>query len=170
MLMKIRIAGITRESVVDGPGLRAVVFTQGCPRRCQGCHNPDTLDPHGGVEMDVAQVLEELGELKLIKGVSFSGGEPFMQAAPVSYLARQIKGRGKDIVTFTGYTFEELLALGKKDKAVMDLLALTDLLIDGPFVQEEKDLSLAFRGSRNQRLVDVAKSLAAGEVVEYKLS
>ncbi|MDA8233482.1 MAG: anaerobic ribonucleoside-triphosphate reductase activating protein [Clostridia bacterium] len=167
--MKIRIAGITRESVVDGPGLRAVIFTQGCPRCCKGCHNPDTLDPNGGIEMDVEEVLEELGPLKLIKGVTFSGGEPFIQAVAVAYLARRVKAQGKDIVTFTGYTFEELMTLSQRDEGIKELLALTNLLIDGPFREEEKDLSLSFRGSRNQRLIDVPKSLSSGKVYEYCL-
>ncbi|MHB8171847.1 MAG: anaerobic ribonucleoside-triphosphate reductase activating protein [Thermincolia bacterium] len=167
--MKIRIAGITGESVVDGPGLRAVIFTQGCPHYCTGCHNPDTLDPNGGVEMYTDQVLEELGQMKLIKGVTFSGGEPFIQASAVAYLARRIKAQGKDIVTFTGYTFEELMDKSHHDEGLKELLTLTDLLIDGPFIEAEKDLSLPFRGSRNQRLIDIPKSLSNGKVIEYCL-
>ncbi len=164
--MKIRVAGIAKESVVDGPGIRAVVFAQGCPRQCPGCHNPDALDPTGGEEIDTAQVVREVAGNPIIRGVSFSGGDPFMQAVGFVELAVQLRERGLNILTFTGYTWEDLQLLAASDQAIAELIKLSDWLIDGPFIEEEKDLSLAFRGSKNQRIIDVKKTLDQGCVIE----
>lgn len=161
----IRIAGITRESVVDGPGLRFVIFAQGCPHRCAGCHNPETWDFEGGREVEEEELLKLIRESKLIRGVTFSGGEPFAQAKGFASLAGRIKEMGLDLVTYTGYTFEEILAKSKEDRDTERLLKLTDLLVDGPYLSHERDLTLPFRGSRNQRLILVPASLAAGRVV-----
>ncbi|MGB9791002.1 MAG: anaerobic ribonucleoside-triphosphate reductase activating protein [Thermacetogeniaceae bacterium] len=164
--MRLRIAGYIQESVVDGPGIRFVIFTQGCPHRCDGCHNPETWDFHGGREVEVEEILELIKKSRLIKGVTFSGGEPFVQPAPLAFLGRQIKEMGLDIVTYTGYSFEELVKKSLYDKDVRSLLEVSDLIIDGRFIKEERDLSLPFRGSRNQRIIKVADSLAAGSVIE----
>lgn len=166
--MELRIAGITRESVVDGPGLRTVIFTQGCPHHCPGCHNPETHDPNGGRIMDVTEILAIVETAKLIRGVTFSGGEPFMQPGPLSYLAEMVKERGLNVVTYTGYVFEQLQEMGKKDAAVMDLLLYTDILIDGPYRKEQRDLRLAFRGSKNQRIIDLPKTFAKGNIVFWE--
>jgi len=166
--MEIRIAGVTRESVVDGPGLRFVIFVQGCPHHCPECHNPQTHDPAGGTLTTTEVLWEMINATKLIRGVTFSGGEPFMQAKPLAELARKIKQEGLNIVTYTGFTYEQLLAIALRQLAVRDLLHLTDILVDGPYVAAKRDLSLAFRGSSNQRLIDVPKSLAAGKVVLWK--
>jgi anaerobic ribonucleoside-triphosphate reductase activating protein len=139
MPMKIRLAGIEKESVVDGPGLRFVIFVQGCTRHCIGCHNPDTWDFDGGQEMDTGEILSQIGEGRLIRGVTFSGGEPFELAAVCALLAEQIKTLGLDIVTYTGYTFEELQTKSTADKDVKRLLEATDILMDGPFIAEERD-------------------------------
>lgn len=163
--MKIRVCGFTRESVVDGPGIRAVVFAQGCPHHCEGCQNPETWDPDGGYDVDVELLIREIARIKLLKGVTLSGGEPFAQPEGFAELARRVKDMGLDVVTYTGFTFEELLSKAEKDQAVADLLSRTDILIDGPFIAEEKDLSLAFRGSRNQRIIDVPASLREGRPV-----
>lgn len=167
--MELRIAGIERESVVDGPGLRLVIFTQGCPHNCPGCHNPQTHDRHGGTVVSAAAVWEIIDSTKLIRGVTFSGGEPFLQAKTLAYLAQKIKAAGLNIVTYSGFTYEQLLAIALRRSAVRDLLHLTDILVDGPYVAAQRDLRLAFRGSSNQRLIDVQHSLAAGQVVLWEV-
>jgi anaerobic ribonucleoside-triphosphate reductase activating protein len=166
MPMKIRLAGIEKESVVDGPGLRFVIFVQGCTRHCIGCHNPDTWDFDGGQEMDTGEILSQIGGGRLIRGVTFSGGEPFELAAVCALLAEQIKTLGLDIVTYTGYTFEELQTKSTADEDVKRLLEATDILVDGPFIVEERDWDLPFRGSRNQRLILVHESLTARMAVQ----
>jgi anaerobic ribonucleoside-triphosphate reductase activating protein len=164
--MKIRVAGIERESVVDGPGLRFVIFTQGCSHHCSGCHNPDTWDFEGGQEMDTDEILKQIEEIGLIRGVTLSGGEPFERAAACALLAEQIKSMGLDIITYTGYTFEKLQSRASEDADVKRLLDATDVLVDGPFIAGERDWDLHFRGSRNQRLILVQESLAAGRAVQ----
>jgi anaerobic ribonucleoside-triphosphate reductase activating protein len=164
--MRIRVAGIEKESVVDGPGLRFVIFTQGCPHHCAGCHNPDTWDSDGGQEMDTEDILRQVGENKLIAGVTFSGGEPFGQAVACGQLAGRIKSLGLDIVTYTGYTFEELQSLALEDAGVKRLLEATDILVDGLYVAAERDWELPFRGSRNQRLILVRESLTQGMAIQ----
>lgn len=168
--MEIRIAGTTRESVVDGPGLRFVIFAQGCLHRCQGCHNPDTWDPLSGVPVNVEDLLEQVRKEKLIKGVTFSGGEPFLQARPLAWLGRQIKALGLDIITYTGYTWEKLQDIMREDQGIKELLLVSDYVVDGPFIMEEKDFELPFRGSRNQRIIDVKNSIAEGKVIEAGFS
>ena len=164
--MELRIAGTIKESVVDGPGLRFVVFAQGCKHACKGCHNPETWDPLGGTVVAVEDLLGQIKAEKLIRGVTFSGGEPFLQSAPLAWLGREVKKLGLDLITFTGSTWERLLELAQEDRAVGDLLRVTDYLVDGPFILAERDLELAFRGSRNQRIIEVAKSLEEGTVIE----
>lgn len=163
--MKLRIAGIDPESVVDGPGIRLVVFTQGCPHRCPGCHNPQTHDPGGGYERNLDEIQTVIENAKLIRGVTFSGGEPFLQAKPLAELARWIRYMGLDVVAYTGYLFEELLVRSRQQPDIRELLKHTDILIDGPYRSEERDTRLAFRGSRNQRIIDVPKSLRAGRTI-----
>jgi anaerobic ribonucleoside-triphosphate reductase activating protein len=155
--MELRLAGITRESVVDGPGIRVVIYAQGCPHGCPGCQNPDTHDPSGGKLFDVGQVIQIIRRVPMAKGVTFSGGEPFAQAEAFAELGHMLKSSHLDIVTYTGYVWEDLI--NSSQDAWHDLLSLTTLLIDGPFSKDEKDLSLAFRGSRNQRIIDVPESL-----------
>lgn len=163
--MQFRVAGIIRESVVDGPGLRCVIFAQGCPRACPGCHNPDNLDPNGGKLMTVEEVFLTVEKIKLISGVTFSGGDPFMQAGPFAALAKRFKSKGLNIMTYTGYKWEELILLAESDKFVRELLENTDYLVDGPFIIAKKDLNLPFRGSANQRIIDVHKSLKTNQIV-----
>ncbi|HIZ55499.1 MAG TPA: anaerobic ribonucleoside-triphosphate reductase activating protein [Firmicutes bacterium] len=162
--MEIRIAGVVKESIVDGPGIRYTVFTQGCPHHCPGCHNPQTHDFSGGTVTDTQKIAEDIAKNPLLKGVTFSGGEPFEQPEALCELAEQVRAIGKDIVIYSGYTFEQLLE--KKNPAVQKLLSMAYMLVDGRFVMEEKDLTLQFRGSRNQRLIDCQKSLAAGKAIE----
>ncbi len=167
--MKLRIAGLTKESVVDGPGIRFVVFVQGCPHHCPGCHNPETWDFTAGKELTVDELFAQIKDTRLLQGVTFSGGEPFAQAAALACLGKKVKELGLDIVTYTGYTFEELLDMAKKNQDVGELLEISDLLVDGPYLAEERDLNLAFRGSRNQRIISVAASLKAKRAVEAVL-
>lgn len=162
--LTLRIAGVVRESVVDGPGLRYVIFAQGCPHHCKGCHNPETWDPAGGYEITAAELLADIGRNPLIAGVTFSGGEPFAQAGAFAALGQALREKGYNIVTYTGYTYEELQTMA--EKGVRDLLAVTDILIDGPFVLAERDLTLPFRGSKNQRIINVRASRAAGTLVQ----
>lgn len=164
----LRISGLVKESIVDGPGIRYVVFTQGCPHNCEGCHNPQTHDFAGGYDEDTENILAEIKKNPLLSGVTFSGGEPFCQPEALCGLAREIHkiGNGKlNIVSYSGYTFEELLRRSNEDSAVADLLAEVDILIDGRFVLAQKSLMLKFRGSANQRIIDVKKSLEAGKAV-----
>jgi anaerobic ribonucleoside-triphosphate reductase activating protein len=166
--MEVRIAGITKESVVDGPGIRMVIFAQGCPHQCEGCHNPQTHDPDQGLLMETDEILNMVAQARLIRGVTLSGGEPFLQAKPFSLLAKEIRLKNLDVVTYTGFTFEELLAISLKRPAVRALLANTDILVDGPYLAAERDLRLAFRGSRNQRLINVRRSLNEGRTILWE--
>lgn len=165
--MMLRLAGIVSESVVDGPGLRMVIFVQGCPHHCPGCHNPNSHDPGGGYEASTDAVIADLPDGKLVRGITLSGGEPFAQAAALGVVAAAAKDRGLSVVTYTGYRFERLLEMGQQTPAILKLLELTDILVDGPFEQEQRDLGLAFRGSANQRLIDVPASLRNGQVIEW---
>lgn len=158
-----RIAGLVQDSIVDGPGLRLAVFTQGCPHRCEGCHNPETHDENGGIEIPVEEIVGKMRANPLTDGVTLSGGEPFSQADDCAEIAEAAKKEGLSVWAYTGYTFEELLQSG--DRHIRNLLALTDVLVDGPYVESERSLNLKWRGSRNQRLIDVPKSLAEGNTV-----
>lgn len=153
MRYKLRVNGIVEESIVDGPGLRFVVFTQGCPHRCPGCHNPDTHAPEGGRLAETAEILARFMENPLLHGMTFSGGEPYMQPDALCFLAEQVKASGKSLVVYTGYTCEALTRWSRQQRSVARLLELTDLLIDGPYLEELRDLELPYRGSRNQRLL-----------------
>ncbi len=154
----LRIAGIEPESIVDGPGFRYVIFVQGCPHHCPGCHNPQTHDFEGGFPADSEQILREIRQNPLLSGVTFSGGEPFCQAEALAALARRLRAQGtlKHLVIYSGFTIEQLTRQAETEPAVRELLALCDVLIDGPFVLSMRDLCLRFRGSSNQRIIDMA--------------
>lgn len=158
-----RIANTVNDSIVDGPGLRFTIFTQGCPHHCPGCHNPETHDSQGGQEVPVEDLMAMLGKNPLIQGLTLSGGEPFAQAEDCAKLAQAAHAVGWTVWTFSGYTFEAILA--REDPAWRALLEETDVLVDGPFLEKEKSYELRFRGSRNQRLIRVKESLAQGKVV-----
>lgn len=159
----IRLAGIVNDSITDGPGIRYTVFVQGCPHHCPACHNPHTWDFAGGELVSAADLLADIRRNPLLKGVTFSGGEPLAQAAALLPLAKAIRAEGLELAIYTGYTFEELLA--QNDPAVMQLLAEADTLIDGPFILAKRNLELNFRGSENQRILNLPESLAAGQAV-----
>ena len=162
----LRIAGTVKDSIVDGPGIRYVVFTQGCPHHCPGCHNPQTHDFHGGNEADCQQILEEIFSSRLLSGVTFSGGEPFCQAEALVPIAEVIKEKGKHLMIYTGYLLEQLQEMS--NPAVKRLLELADIIVDGPFILAEKNLTLSYRGSENQRVIDMIKTRKMGEVVLYR--
>ncbi len=161
----VRFADIIAESVVDGPGIRTVVFLQGCPRRCPGCHNPELWPMESGKEV-TEEFLAELILSKLTpihRGITFSGGDPLAQPQALSKvisLLRQVNPR-LNIWVYTGYLFSEIQHL--------PVLQIIDTLVDGPFILEEKDLTLRFRGSRNQKIIDVKKSLYQKKVIELAL-
>lgn len=156
------LSGIVEDSIVDGPGIRTTVFSQGCPHHCAGCHNPETWEFGCGTPMDEERILEIVRSNPLCRGVTFSGGEPFAQAEGFARLARLLKSSGYEVASYSGFTFEQLL---HGTPAQKELLQTIDVLIDGPFLMEERSLELVFRGSRNQRILDIPKSLAAGEAI-----
>jgi len=131
-----------------------------------GCHNPETWDPCGGYEVDVKQLLVDIRGNPLIRGVTLSGGDPFLQAGPLAALASGVRQMGKNVITYTGYSWEKLIDLAEREEGIKSLLLNTDILVDGPYIQEQRDLKLVFRGSKNQRVIDVGGSLGANTVVE----
>lgn len=151
----LRVASIVDDSIVDGPGLRLTVFTQGCPHRCEGCHNPDTHAFMGGNLVSIMDIWEQYQDNPLLSGITFSGGEPLLQPEPLARLARLVHSAGGTVITYTGFIYEDLLAPAFYNK-VSDLLEETDILIDGPFILKLKSLELEFRGSSNQRILDKA--------------
>ena len=159
----LNLSGIVSDSIVDGPGIRTTIFSQGCPHHCPGCHNPETWDFGCGTDVPVESIVGIVKSNPLCRGVTFSGGEPFAQAAAFAKLAHLLQAEGYEVASYSGYTFEELL---EGTEAQQQLLSNIDILIDGPFLISEKSLEIAFRGSRNQRILDVKKSLAAGCAVE----
>ena len=161
-----RIAGMKHDSIVDGPGLRFVVFMQGCEHKCPGCWNPTTHDPGGGVDFPMEELVEQMLSNPLTDGLSLSGGEPFGQAAACAALAREARKAGLNVWCWTGYLFETLRDHGTD--AQKELLGEIDVLVDGPFVQAEKTLDLPWKGSRNQRIIRVQESLRQNAVVLWE--
>lgn len=168
MSKKVRVAGLVKESIVDGPGIRFVIFSQGCKHSCEGCQNQHTHSFDGGSEMDLEFIYKQIESNPLLDGVTFSGGEPFEQADALGDLAIMVKDKGLNVLTYTGYTFEELQMNTDKHEGWKKLLETSDVLIDGPFLINEKSLNLRFRGSKNQRAIDVRKSLKKGEPVLFE--
>ncbi|MBQ6438128.1 anaerobic ribonucleoside-triphosphate reductase activating protein [bacterium] len=151
--MKIRLAGPPIiDSIVDGPGLRTTIFVQGCLRHCPGCHNPQTWDPAGGYEEDTATIKKIISEAKMQDGVTFSGGEPFLQAEPLIEVAAHVKKLGLNLWSFSGFKLEELQA---GTPAQRELLRYLDVLVDGPFILAQRSLELYFKGSSNQRTLQL---------------
>ena len=163
---KLRIAGTVNDSIVDGPGIRYTIITQGCPHHCPGCHNPQTHDFAGGQDADVEKILEEIFNNPILSGVTFSGGEPFCQAEALVPIAEAIKEKGKHLMIYTGYLLEHLQKM--ENAGVQRLLELADVIVDGPFILAEKNLTLSYRGSENQRVIDMVKTRKSGEVVLYR--
>ena len=160
--MEIRIAGLVNDSIVDGPGFRLAVFTQGCPHDCEGCHNPETHDFNGGKLMDTAEIVKLMQDNPLLDGITLTGGDPFCQPLACAELARTAHEMGLNVWAYSGWTYDELLA----DPEMSKLLRELDVLVDGPFILAERTLDKRFMGSKNQRAIDVKRSLSQGSVVE----
>ncbi len=159
----LELSGIVSDSIVDGPGIRTTIFAQGCPHHCPGCHNPETWEFGVGTPISEEAVVEIIRSNPLCRGVTFSGGEPFAQAAAFASLARILKNQGYEVASYSGYTLEALLNGTPEQRQLLEAI---DILIDGPFVLAQKSLEIPFRGSRNQRILDVQKSLSQGRAVE----
>ncbi len=160
-------ADLQTDSIVDGPGLRAVLWTQGCHHHCKGCQNPGTWDFNGGGLVPVEMVKEAIKELEYHKGLTMSGGDPMFQPYACFEIAKYARSLGLDIWVYTGFTFEELMDMSKTKPIYKDFLSVIDVLVDGKFILEERDLSILFRGSRNQRLIDIPKTLSTGKIVLF---
>lgn len=163
--MLLRVAGIVNDSIVDGPGIRMTVFVQGCKHNCKGCHNPDTHPLDGGELIDTAEIAARAFDNPLLDGLTFSGGEPFLQCEALTELAGLVRQKGLNVITYTGFVWEELI----KDATALELIKLCSYVIDGPFILEQKSLMLKFRGSKNQRIIDVKASLETGSAVCVEL-
>ena len=163
--MKIRLAApLQPDSIVDGAGIRTVIWTQGCSHNCKGCHNPETHDFAGGYEFDVDDIKRKIDELIGQDGITFSGGDPMFQPEACNELAKYAASKGYNIWCYTGFTYEKLMELAQKKPIFKEFLNNIDVLIDGPFVLSKKSFDCIFRGSTNQRLIDSKKSLATGNV------
>ena len=145
--MKIRIAGIVEESYVDGEGIRFAIFMQGCLRNCKGCHNPETHALDGGKILDTEEIIAKIKKNPLLTGITLTGGEPLLQIAPALELAKNAKNLGLDVWLYTGYKFSEI----PNDAA--ELLNFVDVVVDGEYIEELRDLDLKFRGSKNQQII-----------------
>lgn len=157
-----RIAGQRKHSFVDGPGIRYVIFFQGCIHNCPGCHNPDTHDPNGGTEVPVERVISEMLKVKHIGGVTLSGGDPLLQPEACIAIADAAHKQGYDVWAYTGWTFETILEDRDKRKVLQHL----DVLVDGQFVVALRSEQCKYRGSTNQRIIDCQTSLERGQAVE----
>ena len=164
--MDIRVFGIEGDSIVAGPGIRLAMFTQGCIHNCEGCHNPESHDPNGGKIIDTDRIIKFASENPLYDGVTLTGGDPFYQPVPCAVIAEGVKKLGLNVWTFTGYTWEQIMNSGNED--FMRLLKASDVLVDGRFEKDKRSLELKFKGSTNQRTIDVKASLEKGEVVLWE--
>ena len=162
-MARLRISGIVHDSIVDGPGLRYSIFTQGCPHHCEGCHNPQTHPYKGGKKISLRKIKKDILSNPLIQGVTFSGGDPFVQAKQLLPIAQFVKEQGLELACYTGYLF--VVFRGDTVPYAKELLKYIDILIDGKFVLSQKSMNLKFKGSANQRTIDVPASLKEGKVI-----
>ena len=165
MAQMVNVAGVMADSIVDGPGIRVAIFVQGCCHHCEGCHNPESWPFGAGTDMSVEDLFALVKANQLCRGVTFSGGEPFCQAGALVPLAEKLKAAGYELASYSGYTFEQLLDGTPEQKA---LLRFLDILVDGPFVLAQRNLDLLFRGSENQRIIDMNRTRAAGHIVLWE--
>jgi anaerobic ribonucleoside-triphosphate reductase activating protein len=163
----ISVLSIVEDTMVDGPGFRTSVYCAGCQHKCPGCHNPQSWNPEGGHAMSTEDIMRIVEADPYTQGVTFTGGDPMYQPEGFAELARAIRSRTpqKDIWCYTGFVFEQLMS-NPRQRALLELI---DVLVDGPFIKEQRDETLLFRGSRNQRLIDARKSLERGQVVLFDL-
>ena len=166
--VKIRLFGVANDSIVDGPGLRYAIYTQGCNHACKGCHNPESWAKDGGTVTTVGAIVDDILDNHLITGITLSGGDPFLQSGEVAALIKELKRYKYNIWTYTGYTYEDLLEMAKDNPDISTILKLSDVLVDGPFVESQKSLDLKWKGSSNQRVIDLNKTRQSGEVSLYK--
>jgi len=159
---------IQTDSIVDGEGIRSVIWFQGCSHNCFGCHNPETHDFNAGVIVSLEEMKAQIDELEYQSGVTFSGGDPMMQVEALTELASYVHEKGMNVWVYTGYTFEELLILADKNESFLKALEQIDVLVDGKFVMDLKSFDVQFRGSSNQRILDVKKSLAKKKAVSIE--
>ena len=161
----LRLAGVVRESIVDGPGIRFVVFCQGCPHHCENCHNKETHNFNGGFICETEKILAAIDSNPLLSGVTFSGGEPVCQPEGFLHLAKELKKRNLDIIMYSGYTFEQIMEISERNEALKELTKYVDTLIDGQYDDSQRDLTLLFRGSRNQRVIKLRESVEKGQMI-----
>lgn len=158
-----KISGIVEESIVDGPGIRFTVFFQGCIHNCYKCHNPDTHDINKGKEMSINEIINKLKEVPYTDGVTLSGGDPLMQIDDCVELCKKIKEMDLNIIVYTGYTYDAILKMS--NPKYRELLNYIDYLVDGPFIYSLLDLSLKYKGSSNQRIIDIKETIKKNEIV-----
>lgn len=163
--MKARIYGLVQNSYVDGPGIRMAIFFQGCYMHCPGCHNQGSWEPNAGVEMDTEEIKRRMAIDPLLKGITLSGGEPFLQPEAAYDLAKYAHSLGLTVWCYTGYRMNDILKKGDDDQ--LKLLREVDVLVDGRYEERKRSLDLKWRGSSNQRVLDVKKSLAGERLVWY---
>ncbi|MDR2040737.1 MAG: anaerobic ribonucleoside-triphosphate reductase activating protein [Tannerella sp.] len=160
---KLSILNIVEDTTVDGPGFRTAIYGAGCPHRCPGCHNPQSWDPNGGTYHSLDRILEKIKAAELAN-VTFSGGDPLLQVEAFTELARRIRlETDKTIWCYTGYRYEQIAA----SDTLSQILPYIHVLVDGRYVPDLRDESLRFRGSRNQRLIEVPASLSSRQVVHW---
>ena len=167
MSQTIRLHGLETDSIVDGIGYRVAIFTQGCHRNCEGCHNPGSHNPAGGLEWSLDEIEKKFSGNPLLDGITLSGGEPFLQPAPCAELARRAHAKGLSVWVYSGFTYEELQRWAQRDEDVKALQGECDVLVDGPFVLAERSLDLLYCGSRNQRVIDLRRTRQEGKVVLF---
>ena len=165
--MKIRLASpvVMPDSIVDGEGIRFVLWTQGCLHKCPWCQNPQTHSFDDGFLIDIEEIKEQIDELEGQDGITFSGGDPFYQVEECIEIAKYVKSKKMNIWCYTGFTYEVLLSMSKNNPKIIEFLKLIDVLVDGPFVLEKKSLDAIFRGSTNQRIIDTKLSLKNKSIV-----
>ena len=163
--VRLAVPDIQMDSIVDGEGIRSVIWFQGCDHKCFNCQNPETWSFDGGVVFPIDDVKNKIRELEYQKGVTFSGGDPFYQLEALTELAKEVHNCKMDVWVYTGFTFEQLLKLGGKDKRYLSALEQIDVLVDGPFIDKLKSFDVKFRGSKNQRIIDVSKSLKENKII-----
>ena len=173
----VRIAGQVKHSAVDGPGVRYTIFLQGCPHKCLACQNPETHDPDAGTERKLSEVIDEILSTRFLDGITLSGGDPFLQPKASMAIARAAKESGLNVWAYTGWTFDQLTGKDpggiRPPEAAREVLPFVDVLVDGRYdddlhVNDDERSDYMWRGSKNQRLIDVQASLKSGTVIEYK--